>query len=219
LKTEAQYRQEICRIGQSLFERGFVIGSAGNISVRLPNQAGFLITPTDACLGNLEPDLLALVDASGIQKSGNRASKTLMLHRKIYDANPDAHCVIHTHSTNLVALSLSGVWQKNDVLPPITPYFVMKVGHVPLIPYHVPGEALVAELIAEKIAAFDRDNKDMRAVLLERLGPVVWHQSLEQASATLEELEETAELWLRTKALPLSQEQLNQLCQQFKVRW
>jgi 3-dehydro-4-phosphotetronate decarboxylase len=139
--NEMELRQEICRVGRSLFERGYVHSTAGNISVRLPD--GFLITPSEACLGFLTPEVLAKVGTDGVQISGARASKTLTLHRSIYNADTEAGCVIHTHSTQLVALTLSGVWKEGDILPPITPYYVMKVGHVPLISYHRPGEAIV----------------------------------------------------------------------------
>jgi 3-dehydro-4-phosphotetronate decarboxylase len=137
MADEAALRQQICEVGRSLFERGYVHATAGNISVRLDD--GFLITPTDACLGRLDPARLARLDAQGQQTGGDRASKTLALHRRIYDADPEARCVIHTHSTHLVALTLQGVWSSDDILPPITPYFVMKVGHVPLMPYHRPA--------------------------------------------------------------------------------
>jgi ribulose-5-phosphate 4-epimerase/fuculose-1-phosphate aldolase len=120
-----------------------VHASAGNISVRLPD--GYLITPTDACLGQLDPARLARLDLEGRQVDGDRASKTLALHRRIYAADGEARCVIHTHSTHLVGLTLQGVWHADDIVPPITPYFVMKVGHVPLIPYGRPGAPEVAE--------------------------------------------------------------------------
>ena len=113
-------REEICRIGASLFARRYVHATAGNISVR--TDSGFLITPTDACLGTLDPARLAELDADGVQIGGDRASKTLALHRRIYAADPEARCVIHTHSTHLVALSLAGVWSVDDIVPPITPY-------------------------------------------------------------------------------------------------
>ena len=129
--TEAALRDEICRVGASLFARGYVHAAAGNISVRLAD--GFLITPTDACLGLLDAQQLAKVSADGTQLSGARASKTLGLHRRIYESAPEAQCIIHSHSTHLVALTLAGVWRPGDILPPITPYYVMKVGHVPLI--------------------------------------------------------------------------------------
>jgi ribulose-5-phosphate 4-epimerase/fuculose-1-phosphate aldolase len=217
--TETQLRDEICRVGRSLFERGYVHATAGNISVRL--QDGYLITPTDACLGTLDPARLARLDAQGVQTAGDRASKTLTLHRRIYEAAPQAGCVIHTHSTHLVALTLQGVWSDDDILPPITPYFVMKVGHVPLIPYHRPGDPRVAELVAQRISAMAERGTPIRAVMLDRLGPNVWHDSPAQASAALEELEETARLWLMCQPgpLPLGEPEIEELRRQFGASW
>lgn len=214
----AALREEICRVGASLYARGYVHASAGNISVRLPD-GGYLITPTDACLGTLDPARLAAVDAHGVQTSGDRASKTLALHRRIYAAEPDAGCVIHTHSTHLVALTLAGVCSTGDIVPPITPYFVMKVGHVPLIPYHRPGDPAVAELVAARITEMRAAGTPLRAVMLERLGPNVWHRSPADASAVLEELEETARLWLLTRPSPLTAGQIEELRQQFGAVW
>ena len=216
----AALRDEICRVGASLFQRGYVHASAGNISVRLPG-GGFLITPTDACLGTLDPARLAEVDAEGRQTAGDRASKTLALHRRIYAADPQADCVIHTHSTHLVALTLAGVWSADDIVPPITPYFVMKVGHVPLIPYRRPGDPAVADLVAARIEAQRAAGRPIRAVMLERLGPNVWHESPAQASAVLEELEETARLWLLSgrSAAPLDAAQIDELRLAFGAQW
>ncbi|MEO7853842.1 MAG: aldolase [Rubrivivax sp.] len=217
--TENALREEICRVGRSLYERGYVHASAGNISVRLDD--GFLITPTDACLGTLDPARLARIDAHGQQSGGDRASKTLALHRRIYDAASDARCVIHSHSSHLVALTLQGVWHEDDILPPITPYFVMKVGHVPLIPYHAPGDPQAAELVAQRIATMRERGTPIRAVMLERLGPNVWHQSPAEASAVLEELEETAKLWLmcQPRPAPLDEASIELLRQRFDARW
>ncbi len=217
--NELELRQEICRVGRSLFERGYVHSTAGNISVRLPD--GFLITPSEACLGFLCPESLAKVGADGIQISGERASKTLTLHRRIYGADPDAGCVIHTHSTHLVALTLSGVWKGDDILPPITPYFVMKVGHVPLIGYHRPGDPAVGELAAERIEHMRGQGTPIRALMIERLGPNVWHSTPTGAMAVLEELEETARLWLLAspKPEPLTAEQIDQLRRHFGAFW
>jgi len=216
---EAALRDEVCRVGRSLFERGFVHATAGNISVRLDD--GFLITPTDACLGHLAPERLARVDAHGEHTGGDRPSKTLVLHRRIYGADAAARCVIHTHSTHLVALTLQGVWSVDDVVPPITPYFVMKVGHVPLIPYHRPGDAQVGELVAQRIAAMAARGTPIRAVMLDRLGPNVWHGSPAEASAVLEELEETAKLWLlcTPQPAPLGDAQIGALRQHFGAAW
>ena len=216
-----ELRHEICRVGRSLFERGLVHATAGNISVRLPDGLGYLITPTDACLGSLQPDRLAWVTEDGQQTQGDRASKTLVLHRRIYAAEPQAHCVIHTHSTHLVALTLAGVWSVDAVLPPITPYFVMKVGRVPLLPYHRPGDPALAAQVAEAIQQGQRRGSPIRAVLLDRLGPNVWHDSPAAAMATLEELEETARLWLMIQPRPaaLDAQQLEALRQAFGVAW
>jgi ribulose-5-phosphate 4-epimerase/fuculose-1-phosphate aldolase len=214
----AALRDEICRVGASLYARGYVHACAGNISVRLPD-GGFLITPTDACLGALDPARLAQVDAQGVQTGGDRASKTLALHRRIYAADGDAGCVIHTHSTHLVALTLSHPWTADDLLPPITPYFVMKVGHLPRIPYHRPGDPAVADLVAARIEAMRAAGTPIRAVMLDRLGPNVWHGSPAQASAVLEELEETARLWAMARPAPLTDAQIAELREHFGARW
>ncbi len=213
-------RAEICRVGRSLYERGYVHATAGNISVRLADGS-FLITPTDACLGTLDAARLAHVDAAGRQTAGDKASKTLALHRRIYAAAPEARCVLHSHSTHLVALTLQGVSDEDDIVPPITPYFVMKVGHVPLIPYHRPGDPQVAELVAQRIEAMAARGTPLRAVMLARLGPTVWHGSPAEASAVLEELEETAKLWLLCQPRPaaLDAAQIEALRQQFGALW
>ena len=210
-------RLDICRVGKSLFDRGYAHSTAGNISVR--TDIGFLITPSDACLGFLQPEQIALVDFDGKQVSGAPASKTLSLHQAIYHADSSARCVIHTHSTHLVALTLQGSWKTDDILPPITPYYVMKVGHVPLVPYHRPGDPAVAEIVSELITTAIA--KPLQAVMIERLGPNVWHQSLASAMATLEELEETAKLWLQSnRSVPaLSDEQINELIARFNLRY
>ena len=210
-------RLEICRVGKSLFDRGYAHSTAGNISVC--TNIGFLITPSDACLGFLQPEQIALVDFDGKQVSGAPASKTLSLHQAIYHADSSARCVIHTHSTHLVALTLQGVWKPDDILPPITPYYVMKVGRVPLVSYHRPGDPAVAEIVSTLITLASA--QPLRAVMIERLGPNVWHQSLASAMATLEELEETAKLWLLSNrsVTALSDEQINELIARFNLRY
>jgi 3-dehydro-4-phosphotetronate decarboxylase len=212
---------EICRVGRSLFERGYVHATAGNISVRLDGDEGFLITPTDACLGFLQADRLALVGPDGVHRHGDKASKTLALHRRIYAADPAARCVIHTHSSHLVALSLAGVWRPDAVLPPLTPYVVMKVGRVPLIDYHRPGDPAAADAVVQAIDAARARGTVLRAVLMDRLGPNVWHESPAAAMATLEELEETARLWLLTpdRPAPLDETRLAELQLHFGARW
>lgn len=193
MSDESRIREQICATGASLFQRGYTVGAAGNISARLHD--GWLITPTDACLGRLDPAELSKVDASGQWVSGAKPSKTLVLHRGIYGNDGEARAVIHTHSTHLVALTLSGVWREDEVLPPITPYQVMKVGRIPLIRYRRPGDPQAAAEVAALAG-------QVRGALFERLGPVVWERSVEQASHVLEELEETARLWLMTHPRP-----------------
>lgn len=211
-------REAICEVGASLYARRYVHATAGNISVKL-DDGSFLITPTDACLGRLDPARLAAVDAQGRQTGGDPASKTLALHRRLYEADAQARCVIHTHSTSLVALSLEPPGRAGEWLPPITPYFVMKVGPVPLIPYHRPGDPAVAGLVAERIAAMRAAGRPLRAVMLERLGPVVWHRSPAEASAVLEELEETATLWRLARPAPLTEPQIDELRRHFGANW
>ncbi|WP_431274797.1 aldolase [Variovorax ureilyticus] len=223
--SDAHLREEICRIGRSLFERGYVHATAGNISVRLDD--GFLITPTDACLGHLDPGRLARLDANLRQLHGDLASKTIALHARIYGAarNFDAgtRCVIHTHSTHCVALTLDA--SEKELLPALTPYFVMKVGHVPVVPYHRPGAPEAAALVAQIIERYGTQGTPIRAVVLERLGPNVWHDTPAAAMAVLEELEETAKLRFMSRFLPqgtpaaLSDAQINDLRRNFGARW
>jgi len=222
--SDARAREEICRVGRSLFERGYAHATAGNISVRLPGDGGFLITPTDACLGFLDPARLARLDADGRQIDGDPASKTIALHRAIYGAarpiDPRTACVIHTHSTHCVLLSLHAR-EGEDLLPPVTPYFVMKVGHVPVVAYHRPGAPDAALRVAATIAAHGAAGTPIRAVMLARLGPNVWHDSPAAAMATLEELEETARLVhaSRPPPAPLTPAQIAELRDAFGARW
>ncbi|NRF67523.1 aldolase [Aquincola sp. S2] len=227
LLDEAAARSEMCRVGRSLFDRGYVHATAGNISVRLAD--GFLITPTDACLGFLDPDRLARLDADGRQVAGDRASKAIALHRRIYAATAasgrPAGSVIHTHSTALVACSLKAfeangsVAEEAELLPPITPYFVMKVGRVPHIPYRRPGADEAAEAVAQAIARHAAAGRQLRAVMLARLGPNVWHDTPAAAMAVLEELEETARLWLQVRPTPLDEAQIAELHSVFGATW
>ena len=225
---ESRARDEICRVGQSLFSRGYVHATAGNISVRLAD--GYLITPTDACLGQLQPEQLAKLDLQGRQLSGERASKTIELHRHIYAASAGtptaAGCIIHTHSRHLVACSLlASQSDAEELLPPLTPYFVMKVGRVPHIPYHRPGAPEAAQAVAATIARYAEAGRPIRAVMLARLGPNVWHDQPAAAMAALEELEETAQLWHwcqqagANQVQPLDAQQIDELRQHFGAHW
>jgi ribulose-5-phosphate 4-epimerase/fuculose-1-phosphate aldolase len=221
--TESQARDEICRAGQSLFDRGYVHATAGNISVRLDD--GYLITPTDACLGNLDPAQLSKLGFDLQHISGAVASKTIALHASIYKASRlfDAQtaCVMHSHSSHCVAMSLRVGDAAPELLNAITPYFVMKVGRVPHIAYHRPGDPAAAALVADTITRYGQAGRPIRAVMLARLGPNVWHASPAAAMAVLEELEETAKLMHMISPPPaaLSEAQIQELRSVFGARW
>lgn len=212
MNHENAVREEICQTGLSLHRRGFTVGSSGNISAKL--EDGWLITPTDVCLGSLTPDVIAKVNTKGEWVSGAKPSKTLVLHRAIYASNPDVTGIVHTHSTHLVAMTLGDVWQQDAILPPITPYQVMKVGRIPLISYRRPGAPDVATLAAGLATT-------VKGIMLERLGPVIWATSVTKAAEILEELEETAKLWLMTDPKPeaLNDASLQELFETFDCRW
>ena len=220
--NEAQARDEICRVGRSLFERGYVHATAGNISCLL-DDGSVLITPTDACLGLLDPAALARVDASGAHVAGDRPSKTLALHARIVQEarrhDPATRCVLHTHSSHCVALSFCAVGP--ELLAPITPYFVMKVGHVPHVPYHQPGAAQAVDDVAALVRRYGDAGTPIRALMLSRLGPVAWHETPAAAMAVLEELEETARLTLLAPRAPqpLDEAAIADLCATFDARW
>ena len=220
LSKESQAREDICRVGKNLFERGYVHATAGNISVKLDD--GFLITPSDACLGFLDPANLARLDASAQQISGEKASKTIALHTRIYSATAPfisrVGCIIHTHSTHCVALSLQ--LSRAELLDALTPYFVMKVGHVPVINYYPPGDPAAALEVANIITQYGERGTPIRAVMLPRLGPNVWAGNPFEAMAVLEELEETARLaCMQPGTAPLTNAQIDNLRQTFGAVW
>ena len=186
-QNESNLREEICRLGESLFSRGLTFGSAGNISVRL--EDGWLMTPTNVSLGRLDPARLAKLDASGKLVSGDPPTKETFLHRAMYEERRQAGAVVHLHSTYSVAVSVLADVDADNVLPPITAYYVMRVGRLPLVPYHPPGDLSLADAV-RKLAG------KHHAVLLANHGPVVAGTSLEAAANAIEELEETAKLFL-----------------------
>jgi len=208
--SEAARRDESVRWGRSLFERGYTAGSSGNISARIDD--GFIATPTNSCLGFLDPERLAKLDRDGAHVSGDKPTKELPLHFAFYTARPTAAAVVHLHSTYSTALSCLADVDPDDAVPPITPYVVMRVGRVPVVPYTRPGSADVAPLIRAKAP-------DHPAVLLANHGPVVAGTSLESAIFAMEELEETAKLVLLTRGLKvrhLSPEQVADLKATFR---
>jgi 3-dehydro-4-phosphotetronate decarboxylase len=185
--SEASVREEICRLGASLFERGLTFGSAGNISARLAD--GFLMTPTNVSLGRLDPARLAKLDEAGKLVSGDPPTKETFLHRAMYEERRQAGAVVHLHSTHSVAVSVLAEIDAENVLPPITAYYVMRVGRLPLVPYFPPGDPGLAEAVRKRAGKH-------HAVLLANHGPVVAGTSLDAAANAIEELEETAKLFL-----------------------
>jgi 3-dehydro-4-phosphotetronate decarboxylase len=192
MMSEQQIREAIVRWSRSLFERRFTVGSSGNISVKLDD--GYVATPTNSCLGFLEPDKLSRLDRAGAHVAGDPPTKELPLHFAFYRARPAARAVVHLHSTYATALSCLADTDATDAMAPITPYMVMRVGRVPVIAYVRPGSAEIAPLVAARAA-------DHPAVLLANHGPVVAGPSLEAAVYTIEELEETARLLIVTRGM------------------
>lgn len=185
---EAAIREEMAALGASLFQRGYSVGTAGNISVRLPD--GYLMTPTNSCLGRLDPARISRLDAGWNHIGGDRPSKEVFMHRAVLTARPDAGAVVHLHSTYATAIGCLAEPGETAPIPPLTPYFVMRVGRtLPVIRYYRPGDAAME---AEIHAAA----KGAKAVLLANHGPVVSGASLADAVAAAEELEESARLAL-----------------------
>jgi ribulose-5-phosphate 4-epimerase/fuculose-1-phosphate aldolase len=205
--TEAETRALLVELAGSLFQRGYSVGSAGNISVKLEN--GFLITPTNSCLGRLKPERISRLDAAFVHVGGDAPSKEVFMHRAFYAARPEAGAVVHLHSTMATAIAcLPGA----DALPLLTPYFVMRIGRrLPVVPYYRPGDAAMEP-------AIEAAARDARAVLLANHGPVVSGRTLTDAVYAAEELEEAAKLALLLRgAAPrvLSPDQIEDLLQTF----
>jgi ribulose-5-phosphate 4-epimerase/fuculose-1-phosphate aldolase len=204
--SDASIREKICRVGASLFGRGLTFGATGNISVRLPD-GGYLMTPTNASLGALDPAKLSRLDASGRVLGGDPPTKEAFLHRAMYGERGAAAAVVHLHATHSVAVSCLHGIDHHDCLPPLTAYYIMRVGRLPLVPYFPPGDEALARAVAKLAGAH-------HAVLLANHGPVVAGTSLDNAVYATEELEETAKLFLllRDRPIrPLTPEQVDEL--------
>ncbi|MBM3518667.1 MAG: aldolase [Alphaproteobacteria bacterium] len=206
MSAEAAAREAICRFGRSLYDRGLTPGSSGNLSVRLEGGR-FLMTPTNAALGALDPARLSLVDANGAALAGDPPTKESFLHLAMYRERARSGAVVHLHSSHAVAVSCLADTDPAQVLPPITAYYVMRVGRLPLVPYFRPGDRDLADAVG---ALASRHH----AVLLANHGPVVAGSTLEAAVHAIEELEETAKLHLLLRGAPvrrLSEAQLDEL--------
>jgi ribulose-5-phosphate 4-epimerase/fuculose-1-phosphate aldolase len=210
MTDETALREAICTLAASLFARGFSVGSAGNISVRLAD--GFLITPTNSCLGRLDPARLARLDTAYRHVGGDKPSKEVFMHRAFYDARPDAAAVVHLHSTWATAVACLEDIDPRAPIPPLTPYFVMRLGGtLPVVPYYRPGDPAMEPAIAAAA-------RSARAVLLANHGPVVSGGSLPDAVYAAEELEEAAKLFMllrRERVRHLSLEQVADLQRAF----
>lgn len=206
--TEAELREAIARHAASLFQRGFSVGSAGNISVRLPD--GLLITPTNACLGFLDPARIAKLDAAGRHVAGDKPSKEVFLHQAFYETRAEAGAVVHLHSTYATALSCRADTDPADAVPPITPYVVMRVGRVPLLPYLRPGDPALGDLVRGLGGRHP-------AALLANHGPVVSAPTLEAAVYAAEELEETARLVTLLDGRPVRRLDADQVAELVRV--
>ncbi|WP_158743911.1 3-oxo-tetronate 4-phosphate decarboxylase [Acidisphaera sp. L21] len=208
--TQSAAREAVCQLGASIFNRGLTFGSSGNISVRL-DEGGWLMTPTNASLGELDPARLSHLDDKGALLSGDAPTKEGFLHRVMYEGRPDAGAVVHLHSTHSVAVSCLADVDPHDVLPPITAYYVMRIGRLPLVPYFPPGDMRLAEAVRPLVGKH-------HAVLLANHGPVVAGTSLAAASGAIEELEETARLFLMLqghRVRHLTPEQVDELRSKF----
>lgn len=203
--SDTAARDALCRMGQRLYDRHLVHGTSGNLSLRLDD--GWLITPTNTCLGLLDPLRISKLDAAGRHVSGDKPSKEAFLHTSVYGVRPGAAAIIHTHSTHSVAVSCLDRPPGEPVIPPLTAYYVMRIGDLELVPYYRPGDTRLADAVRE--AAIRH-----AAVLLANHGPVIAGAGLDDALYALEELEETAKLHLllhghRTR--PLTREAVEEL--------
>ena len=203
--NETRTREDIARLARSLFDRGLTFGASGNISVRLDD--GWLMTPTGSSMGEIDPARISRLDAKGNHIGGDAPTKEAFLHTAMYAQRPQARAIVHLHSTHSVAVScLRGIDPAN-VLPPLTAYYVMRIGTLPLIPYFAPGDMNLARAVAEMAS-------DHHAVLLANHGPVVAGKNLTDAVYATEELEETAKLFLALQGMrtcPLTEDQIADL--------
>lgn len=193
MSTEAKLRERLCTLGRSMFERGLTFGATGNLSVRIDD--GWLMSPTGVSMGELDPGALSRIGDDGRLLDGPKPTKESFLHIAMYEERPRARAVVHLHSTHSVAVSCMAGIDETDVLPPLTAYYVMRVGRLPLVPYFPPGDLDLAKAVREMAGKH-------HAVLLANHGPVVCGTSIEDAVYATEELEETAKLFLLLRGTP-----------------
>lgn len=214
MSEEARLREQICLLAKSMFDRGLTGGSTGNISARTPD-GGLLVSPTGTSFGRLDPSRLSRFDASGRQIEGDKPTKEMPLHTAFYDTRSTAGAVVHLHSCHSVAWSLMPEVDEDNFLPPLTPYAIMKLGKVKLLPFFMPGDPAMGEAV--RGLAGKRS-----AVMLANHGPVVAGKDVEAACNAIEELEDTARLAILMRgheARRLTDDQIRALVTKFDVEW
>lgn len=214
MNTEIQLREQICLLAKSMFDRGLTGGSTGNISART-EDGGLLVSPTGTSFGRLDPDTLSRFDADGVQISGKAPTKEMPLHEAFYQTRSTAGAVVHLHSCHSVALSMMPDIDADNFLPPLTPYGIMKLGKVKLLPFFLPGDPAMGEAV--RGLAGKRS-----AVMLANHGPVVAGKDVEAACNAIEELEDTARLAMMTRGLGprfLTDDQVSALVTKFNIEW
>ena len=212
--AESKQREQICIMAKSLFDRGLTCGSSGNISVRT-EDGGLLVTPTGSCFGRLDPATLSRLDKHGLHIDGHQPTKEMPLHEAFYTTRSSANAIVHLHGTCSVAMSMMPDADEDNFLPPLTPYSIMKLGKVKLLPYFMPGDPKTGDAI--RGLAGKRS-----AVMLANHGPVVAGKDLEAAVFAIEELEETAKLAMMIRGLSpkmLNDSQIRQIITKFDVEW
>lgn len=214
MSEESRAREDICEIAKSLFDRGLTCGATGNLSVRLLNGS-YLVTPTGSSMGFLDPAQITHLDENFQYLSGDQPTKELPLHSAFYETRPQTGAVVHLHSTYAVALSMLTDIDSDNVIPPVTPYAIMLLGKVKLLPFFLPGDSGMGEAV--KILEGKRS-----AVLFANHGPVVAGKDLRSAAFAAEELEEAAKLSLLTRNMNpvlLTDDQIRKIASKFGVAW
>ncbi|MBT5822156.1 MAG: aldolase [Rhodobacteraceae bacterium] len=214
MSSETQLREQICLLAKSMFDRGLTGGSTGNISART-EDGGLLVSPTGTSFGRLDPGRLSRFDANGTLISGDKPTKEMPLHTAFYDTRSSAGAVVHLHSCHSVALSMMPDANEDDFLPRLTPYAIMKLGKVKLLPFFMPGDAAMGEAV--RGLAGKRS-----AVMLANHGPVVAGKDIEAACNAIEELEDTARLAMMTRSMSprgISDADVQRLITKFNVEW
>lgn len=214
MSSETQLREQICLLAKSMFDRGLTGGCTGNISART-EDGGLLVSPTGTSFGRLDPGRLSRFDANGTLISGDKPTKEMPLHTAFYDTRSSAGAVVHLHSCHSVALSMMPDANEDDFLPRLTPYAIMKLGKVKLLPFFMPGDAAMGEAV--RGLAGKRS-----AVMLANHGPVVAGKDIEAACNAIEELEDTARLAMMTRSMSprgISDADVQRLITKFNVEW